>query len=369
MKKMLILLAIITLAACKQPLPVQNVPEQAPVKQPKNIILMIGDGMGLTQITAGMYRNNDFLHLEEFKSIGLQKTDASDDLITDSAAGATAFACGQKTYNGAIAVDSDTSALKTILEEAEDRGFATGLVATSSITHATPASFIAHVAKRKQYEDIATFFLKTEVDYFVGGGKKFFDRRTSDDRNLYAELQANGYEISDYFKEDFTKLKIDPKKNFGYFTADEEPLPKTQGRDYLIPAVQEAVKFLDRHDETNTGFFLMIESSQIDWGGHANDAEYVITEMIEFDEAIGKVLDFAKKDGETLVIVTSDHETGGLAINPLSTRDTIKAVFTSTQHTASMVPVFAYGPGAEIFRGIYDNTAIYYKMKIALGFE
>lgn len=368
MKRMFILACFVAIAACKQPIPVQTAAEPKPNTQPKNIILMIGDGMGLTQITAGMYSNNNFLYLEKFPSIGLHKSYSSDNLVTDSAAGATAFACGKKTYNGAIAVDPDTSALKTILEEAEDRGLATGLVATCSITHATPASFIAHAPQRKQYEKIATFFLETEVDYFVGGGKKFFDRRETDDRNLYAELENKGYEISDYFKSDFEKVAIDSKKNFGYFTADEEPLPKAQGRDYLVPAVKEAMKFLDKHDEANKGFFLMIEGAQIDWGGHANNSEYIISEMLEFNEAIGKVLEFAEKDGETLVIVTADHETGGYAINPGSSQDTIRAGFTSDYHTAVMIPVFAYGPGAEIFRGIYENTAIYHKMKAAFGF-
>ena len=113
----------------------------------------------------------------------------------------------------------------------------------------------------------------------------------------------------------------------------------------------------------------MLEGSQIDWGGHANNSDYIISEMIEFDEAIGKILDFAKRDGETLVIVTADHETGGYAINPGSTMDTILPAFTTPKHTAALIPVFAYGPGAELFRGIYENTAIYWKMMRALGFE
>ena len=152
-----------------------------PSKKAKNVILMIGDGMGLTQISAGMFANGNQLNLEKFPIVGLHKPYSSNALITDSAAGATAFACGVKTYNGAIGVDKDSTAVKTILEEVEERGLATGLVATSTIVHATPASFIAHVKSRNDYEDIAADFLKTEIDYFVGGGKKIFrpaQRRT-----------------------------------------------------------------------------------------------------------------------------------------------------------------------------------------------
>jgi alkaline phosphatase len=116
------------------------------------------------------------------------------------------------------------------------------------------------------------------------------------------------------------------------------------------------------------GFFLMIEGAQIDWGGHANSSSYIISEMIDFDDTIGAVLDFAKEDGETLVIVTSDHETGGFAINPGSTMDKIKAGFTTEYHTGTLIPVFAYGPGASLFGGIYENTDIYHKMKAAFGF-
>jgi alkaline phosphatase len=334
--------------------------------RPKNIILMIGDGMGLTQITAGMYSNGNQLYLEKFPFIGLHKSYASNKLITDSAAGATAFACGVKTYNGAIGVDPDTIAVKNILEEAEQNGLATGLIATSTIVHATPASFIAHQKQRKMYEEIAADFLKTEIDLFIGGGKKYFANR-NDGKNILGELAKKGYVLSDYFRAELSELDIDDQKNFGYFTANDDPLPVASGRDYLVPAAKMAPPFLDNH--TDKGFFLMIEGAQIDWGGHANDSEYIITEMIDFDKAIGEVLQFAMADGETLVIVTADHETGGYAINPGSEMNSIIGGFTSTYHTASLIPVFAFGPGAELFTGIYENTAIYHKMRMAYGFN
>ncbi|MEL6275156.1 MAG: alkaline phosphatase [Bacteroidota bacterium] len=335
-------------------------------KKPKNIILMIGDGMGITQISAGLYSNSNRLELERFPVVGLHKSYSGDNLVTDSAAGATAFSTGVKTYNGAIGVNMDTIAMPTILEAAEEKNMATGLVATSSIVHATPASFIAHDEYRKNYEAIAADFLDTEIDIFVGGGKKFFDRRETDERNLSRELKERGYRVESYLGKDINKLKIDTEKNFAYFTADAEPLPVSQGRDYLLPAVETSVSYLSSK-AGNRGFFLMVEGSQIDWGGHANNSEYIITEMLDFDGTVGKVLDFAARDGNTLVIVTADHETGGYAINYGSKLDSIIPAFTSDYHTADLIPVFAYGPGAEIFSGIYENTAIYTKMMTLLS--
>ncbi|MTB53669.1 alkaline phosphatase [Lewinella sp. W8] len=344
-------------------------PDPAAPRRPKNIILLIGDGMGVTQISAGLYMNNNHLNLERFPFIGLHKSYSSDNLVTDSAAGATAFSAGIKTYNGAIAVDPDTLPVPTILEMAEERGLATGLVASSSIVHATPASFIAHNRLRRNYEEIATDFLKTEIDFFVGGGLNYFENRKSDERNLSEELRSRGYRIENFVKSDLKKIRPSTATNFGFLTANAEPLPKAQGRDYLVPAAKMAVDFLNAHDRDNKGFFLMIEGSQIDWGGHANDSPYIISEMLEFDEVIGEVLNFAQRDGETLVIVTADHETGGYAINTGSTMGDIQGAFTSDYHTADLIPVFAYGPGAERFSGIYENTAIFEKMKNLFGFD
>lgn len=360
MIRVLLFMVFLALGACNT----YNPGNESPIveKKPKNIILMIGDGMGLTQITAGMYRNGNKLHLEGFPVIGLHKSYSGSDLITDSAAGATAFACGIKSYNGAIGVDMDTMPVKTILEIAEEKGMASGLLATSTITHATPASFIAHVKDRDLHEAIALDFLKTGIDLFIGGGKKYFDRRETDDRNLYLELEQQGYYVSDYFKENFAELKVDPTQNLAYFTADDDPLPKYSGRDYLPELSRFAVNFLSQKAGKG-GFFIMIEGSQIDWGGHANNSEYIISETIDFDQAIGEILSFAKRDGETLVIVTADHETGGYAINPGSSQDSIVAGFTSKYHTAALIPVFAFGPGAELFNGIYENTAIFDRMK------
>jgi len=330
----------------------------------KNIIFLVGDGMGLTQITGGMYLNKNSTALEKFPVVGLHKSYSSDNLITDSAAGATAFASGIKTNNGAVGVAPDGKPKETILEEAEKRGLATGMLVTSSIVHATPAAFIAHVPDRRQYEDIALYFLKTPIDIFIGGGRSYFVRR-DDGRDLFQELRDKGYIIDDYLGKPIGQIDISPENNFAYLTADKEPLPVMNGRDYGIPATHKILQYLTERD--GKGFFLMIEGSQIDWGGHANDATYVMSEFREFNIVIDICLEYAKRLGNTLVVVTADHETGGMTINPGSTMNELKVAFSTGDHTAAMIPVFAYGPGSELFAEIYENTAIYTKMRMAYG--
>jgi alkaline phosphatase len=369
-KESLIALLFIA-AACNKPsqsLPPQPVSQPVKLERPaqpaKNIVLMIGDGMGLSQISAGMIRNNNTLFLEQFPVIGLHKAYSSDNLITDSAAGATAFASGIKTYNGAIGVTADQNPAPTILEQAEARGMATGMVVTSTVVHATPAAFIAHVKDRNMYENIALGFLQTEIDLVIGGGSKYFNRR-SDQRNLYGLLQEKGYYVSDFSIEPLTDIALDFTKNLVYFTSESDPPTVQQGRDYLIPASRLACNFLSRRSDK--GFFLMIEGAQIDWAGHANNTSYMVNEMIEFDKAIGEVLKYAKEDGNTLIIVTGDHETGGFSINQGTTKDSIIAGYTTDYHTGTLIPVFAYGPGASLFSGIYENNSIYDRMCAAMG--
>lgn len=361
-------LLLLTLSSAAQTVnrPGQHTREGMQNPEPvRNIILMVGDGMGLTQITAGMYAQKNHLELERFRVVGLHKSHSGSHLVTDSAAGATAFSCGIKTYNHAIAVSIDTVPCKTIMQEARDRGLATGMVATSTIVHATPASFIAHNRYRKNYEEIAEAFPGSGIDYFVGGGLRFFRNRKKDERDLTAELEAEGYYISNYFAEDFRDVQPDPVRPFGFLTAYEDPLAAANGRDYLLPATLQALDFLPQRSER--GFFLLVEGSQIDWGGHGNNGEFIVSEMIEFDRVIGAVLDYARRTPGTLVIVTADHEAGGCAIQPESTWDKLQFGFTTTGHTGTMIPVFAYGPGAELFGGIYENTAIYHKMMALLG--
>ena len=324
--------------------------------KPKNIILLIGDGMGVSQIFAGLTANRGHLFLENCKHIGFSKTQSADDYITDSAAGGTALSAGVKTNNGAIGVDKNGNPVKTILEEASENGLATGLVSTSSITHATPASFIAHQASRGSYEDIAADFLKTDIDVFIGGGLDHFTKR-KDGRDLTDELKTKGYEVETELKK-IGKVK---RGKLAGFTADVHNGRMGERGDMLTVATETALNILEKNKK---GFFLMIEGSQIDWGGHAGSTIYVTEDMLDFDQVIGKALEFAAKDKETLIIVTADHETGGMAItNGDMQKGVVKAAFPTGGHTAVMVPVFSYGPGAEEFIGIMENTDIHAKMK------
>lgn len=325
-------------------------------EKPKNIILLIGDGMGVSQVFAGLTANKGKLFLQNFKYIGFSKTQSADNYITDSAAGGTAISTGHKTKNGSIGVDAQDKPVKTILEEAEEIGLSTGLVSTSSITHATPASFISHQAGRSMYEEIAADFLKTDIDVFIGGGFDHFVKR-KDGRNLLDELKAKGYRVE-------TEMKKIEKVDQGKLAGLAAPvhMGRTAERgDMLLGATKTAINILDKNEK---GFFLMVEGSQIDWGGHATSTVYVVEDMLDFDKAIGQSLEFAEKNGETLIIVTADHETGGMAITGGNMeKGVVMGTFTSKDHTAVMVPVFAYGPGAQEFTGIMENTDIFFKMK------
>lgn len=332
-------------------------------KRPKNIILMIGDGMGAAQVYAGYTANHGQLNLARCTSVGFHTNQASDAYVTDSGAGATALAIGAKTYNGAIGVDATRTALPTILEIAEKNSLATGMVVSCSITHATPASFIAHQPSRSMVEEIAADFLKTDIDVFIGGGKKDFASR-KDGRNLLDSLKVRGYQVLDTLPE---IVKVKSGKLAG-FIANGEPKKVSEGRgDQLLQSTQTALQLLTQN---KNGFFMMVEGSQIDWGGHANDTKYVTDEMIDFDKAIGAVLDFAEKDGNTLVIITADHETGGMAlVGGDITSGKVEAKFNTGGHTGIMIPVFAFGPGAPGFAGIYPNNTIFDKMMKAFRFS
>lgn len=330
-------------------------------KTPRNVILMIGDGMGTAQVYAGLTAKKGLLNMALFPVLGLVKTYSADNYITDSGAGATAFATGTKTNNGYISVAPDGTKLETLLEKAEKHGLSTGLVATSSITHATPAGFIAHTSNRGNMEDIALDFLKTDIDVFIGGGYKNFTVR-ADSLNLIDSLEARGYFVARSLKD----VDVPTVKKLAALLADGHMPRYSAGRGDMLPEASIiALKMLKKNKK---GYFLMIEGSQIDWGGHDNNLEYVVEEVVDFDNAVGKVLEFAKKDGETLVIVTADHETGGFAITggDLGTGK-VQGGFVTKDHSAVMVPLFAFGPGAEEFSGLINNTDLYHKCLKLLG--
>lgn len=344
--------------SCRPPL--QN---KKKVKPAKNVILLIGDGMGLSQIYSSYVFNKGFLNIEKFKYIGLQKTYSASDFITDSGASGTAIACGKKTNNQMLGLAPDSSKLVSILKIAGKNGYSTGLVATSSIVHATPAAFIAHQPYRYLYENIALDFLNTDIDLFIGGGRKYFYKR-KDSLNLMDSLTARNYKIL-YNVND---IDINKYNKVACFTAEDHNPKMSEGRGNYFPnAVEKAIGVLNKNKK---GFFLMAEGSMIDFGCHANNQEFFVSEVVDFDNAVGKALEFAKKDGNTLVIVTADHETGGIGIvgGDINSGE-VQVKFSSTDHTGVWVPVFAYGPGAENFIGIYENTDIFEKMLNAFGFK
>lgn len=336
--------------------PVKHYKESNLNKKPKNIIFMIGDGMGLAHVYAGMAANGNHLFLENLTHLGFSRTQSSNRWITDSAAGGTALSSGQKTYNGAIGVDTDTVPIVNIREIAEKKGKATGVVSTSAITHATPASFVAHQPQRVMYEEIAGDFLNTNIDVFIGGGYKHFTDR-KDGKNLVDSLKSKGYLVLQNMEE---IAKINKGKLAGLCAPEHSARTAVRG-DMLQVATKTALNILDNDMD---GFFVMIEGSQIDWGAHQNDIRYVVEEMLDFDRAIGAALEFAAKDKNTLIIVTADHETGGLSlIGDDISKGIVHAAFTSGDHTGVCVPVFAFGPGAENFTGFMENTEIANKLK------
>lgn len=358
-----ILFVCCLLSICSSAVLAQNQSTEIPVplpKRPKNIVLLIGDGMGTSQIYAGMVANGNILQLERFSFTGFSKTTSYDDLITDSGAGATALSIGKKTYNGAIGVAGDTSVHETILESAKAAGKSTGMVATCAITHATPASFASHQPSRDLAEAIAEDIARAKVDLLIGGGLKYFEER-KDGKNLVAAMEESGTRVvrneADLFG--ITSLPV------AALLWDKHPKPKHEGRNDILPRATYLA--MEKLAEDKDGFFLMVEGSQIDWGGHDNNTEYIIQEMLDFDQAIGVAVDFAERNMETLVIVTADHETGGFSINGGDlAKKAVSGKFTTGGHTAVMVPVFAFGPGAEAFSGIMDNTQLYEKMMQAL---
>ena len=316
----------------------------------KNIILFIGDGMGVAQLYAGMTVSAQPFNLEKFPYSGFSKTYSADNYITDSAAGGTALASGEKTNNGMIGVKPDSTAVSSIMEIAKKNGLATGVVSTSAITHATPASFVAHNSGRGNYEEIAEDFLNGSVDVFIGGGEDHF-RNRKDGVDLTAKLKELGFDV--VFTPD--DMKKSGSVKLAALLAKEHMPKVTEGREGLLGEM--TLKAIETLRKNEKGFVLMIEGSMIDWAAHENNLEYVAAEMIDLDQAIGTALNFASGDGNTLVVVTADHETGGMVLSggDISTHR-VEAKFAGTDHSAVMVPVFSYGPGAERFSGIHENT-------------
>ncbi|MFZ1677107.1 MAG: alkaline phosphatase [Saprospiraceae bacterium] len=336
--------------------------QSPPPERPTNIIMVIGDGMGLAHIALGELLSKPPSPLQRMEVVGLQKTYSSSHLETDSGASATAMACGVKTFNSAEGVGPDSLPVTTIMELAKAHGLKTGFVVTSPVVHATPAAFYAHVDSRGSYEDIARQLVQSDMDVFAGGGEKYFTERNTDKTNLIEELARKNYAIltSQDPQVVFNFSKISRDKKIAAFTAYEDPKRASQGRTYLPEMVSQTMDAIKARSDK--GYFLMVEASQIDWASHANDQEWLALEMQDMYSMLEVIL--RKMDSNTLLIVTSDHECAYISIKG---KRAPRVDFGSKVHSSQMVPVFAHGPGAEEFLGIYENTAIFEKMKMLLG--
>ena len=339
--------------------------KEEPEDPPKalNVIYMIGDGMALPQVYAAMLASGEEMTFSQFPFIGVVDTHSSSNDITDSAAGGTALASDHKTKNSMVGMNPDTIPVKTVFEVMKEQGKETGIVVSCYVTHATPATFYAKVPKRSMYEEIAMQMAESKnINLIIGGGMKHFNQR-KDKLNLIKRMENElGWKVYD------TLADIDTTCKKYAVIADDDHMPKAAKRgDFLPRAVKTAIQTLD---DAENGFFLMVEGSQIDFACHAKDSTWMVDEMMDFDQAVKVALDYAKERGNTLVVVTADHETGGLTmIDKLGKYTNVSLNYSTGSHTCLPVLVYAYGLGAEQFTGWMQNTAIKGKILNACGLE
>ena len=345
-RSILIMLILSSLNSC-------NIQQESP-----NIIMMIGDGMGISQVSTSMYSSDNYTPLERSEFVGLSKTHALDDLVTDSAASGTALSSGVKTFNGVLGLDKNYNPVKSILEISRDKGYMTAILVTSTIVHATPAAYFSKSKSRYEYDNIAVELSKSNINLFVGGGERYFNDR-DDNRNLIEEMKNY------VFVKNLEEYRNTDSENIGFFTAYDDPIEKYLGRK---PSLNDLIDItLEKLKSFNKPFFLLVEGSQIDWAEHDNDPKYLLSEMLEFDSAVKSSFDFAEKNKNTLVVVTADHETGGSSIIDGNLNESIvKTEYSSEHHTAEMVPVYSFGYNSSKFTGVYDNTEIFDKLKLIL---
>ncbi len=349
------------------------------VKKAKNVIFLIGDGMSISQISA--YRlvqggPNSRIAVDRFPYSGIVLTHAENAIVTDSASSATAYSTGRKTNNGALGMDSENNELENLTETLDQYGFVSSLLATSEITHATPAAFAAHVDLRWKTDEISAQMIESKVATFLGGGRHFFlpeemDGKRKDARNLLEEVNASHTLLTTKDEmNDFNDNKLG--KVFGLFADEHLRSIDSPDNHSSEPSLSEMLQFAVKRsgqfiNNGCKGFFIMGEGSQVDWAGHSNNLEYLKREMQDLDSAVEWAFNYAKQNTDTLVVVTADHETGGLLIEPANPADyngnEVKFSFNTAvgrgTHTGVPVPVYAYGPGAENFTGTLDNTDVY----------
>ena len=333
-------------------------------KKVKNVILMIGDGMSLMHIQAAWTCNRGHLWLENAQFTGLSKTPATNRLITDSGSGGTSLATGYKTRYHAVGVDEDGNKLKSLVDYAKEAGKSAGVAVTCRLWDATPCDFLSHNIDRDNEQELIAEMANSPVDYVFGGGAKFFTNR-KDGRNIFKELEKKGYKVFTSRKdlETISKEKGNSKVYCVPFEVDT-PLPDERG-DLLARASIAGMNLLNQN---KNGFFMMVEGSQLDDYGHFNQLDMLMKETLDFDQTFGSIIKWAAEDGETLVVVTADHETGGMTVLGGDYKEgRVEVNFSTKNHSGTMVPVYAFGPGSENFCGFMDNTDICWKIKALMN--
>ncbi len=331
---------------------------QAPKgKKVKNVILMIGDGMSLMHVYTAWAANRGKLWLENAQATGLSKTWAVKKLVTDSGSGGTSLATGVKTVYHAVGVDPEGKPLTSLVDVAKELGKDAGMAVTCRLWDATPCDFCCHNIDRDKEEELVGDYPTSGVDFVFGGGAQKFTNR-KDGRDIFKELQKKGYHVSRTLDDFFAYNKN--SRIFAVPYDKDTPLPDERG-DLLARASMKGISLMNQN---KNGFFMMIEGSQLDDYGHFNQLDLLMKETLDFDQTVGEVMKWAAKDGETLVVVTADHETGGLTlVNGNKDEGRVECCFSSKDHTGAMVPVYAFGPGAENFTGIFENTDVFKKIK------
>ena len=364
MRKAAVIAAIVLLfAACKQKeqeVPIfyystPNTYDIVKVEQPaqdaeiRNIIFMIGDGMGLEQVSCAWVLNHGKLNLDNMPVIGLSRTYCANMLITDSGAGGTALASGHKTNYDHIGVLPDTTDLSSILVYAAAAGKSTGVAVTCHFADATPCDFCCHNEYRYNQEDLIADYVNCGVDYLSGGGTDWFTVNRTDGRNIINEMAAAGYHVA-LNEEELNNAELPV---IGILSPDNLPVAEERG-DLFRHTVARALDLLSKNEN---GFVMMIEGSCIDDWLHGNDIHYAMEELLDFDRTLGDVLEWAAKDGHTLVVVAADHATGCLTLRDGSIEEgTIGVSFASESHNGIAVPFYAWGPGSAQFTGIHENA-------------
>jgi len=328
--------------------------EVAPGQTPQNVILMIGDGMGLSQVGAAWTANHGALNLFACPYVGLSRTYCNNRLITDSGAGGTALAIGMKTNKGFIGCDTLGNAQPSLLVCAREQGMRTAVSVVCRLCDATPADFCCHRDDRDDYDSINADYLDCEVDYIAGGGRYFMTHR-ADGRNIITQMGAKGYHVY----EDADALYQATAFPVFACLADSEYVPAPMRGDLFQRQTMKAIEMMG-----NQPFCMMIEGSCIDDWCHANDLERAVEETLDFDRTIGQVLRWAEQDGHTLVVITADHETAGMTLLDGDFHEgRVQCHFANDGHSNIHVPVYAYGPGAEQFTGVMENAELSLKLR------